>query len=329
MRRFAVRFLLIAIAVAALIGAGVGYWGWRTFTEPGPLGAEKVVIVAKGSGIRSVARQLESAGIVSNRTLFVLGARYLGLGRRFRAGEFAFAPGMSMREVANHLVSGEMVVRRLTVPEGLLSANVVKIVEAADGLSGDVSATPPDGRLLPETYFYSYGDDRRAVIGRMEAAMQKALDEVWRDRSPDIAIRTPEEALVLASIIERETGIDAERARISAVFHNRLRRGMRLQSDPTVAYAVTSGRQLLDRPLTSADLKVDSPYNTYENGGLPPGPVANPGRAALEAAVKPLSTNEYYFVADGTGGHAFARTLNEHNRNVARWRRLQRQKNAK
>ncbi len=329
MRRFAVRFLLIAIAVAASTGAAVGYWGWRTFTGPGPLAAEKIVIVAKGSGVRTVARQLQTTGVISNRTLFVAGARYLGLDKRFRAGEFAFAPGMSIREAARHLVSGDMVVRRLTVPEGLLSADIVKIVDVADGLTGAAGAPPPDGTLLPETYFYSYGDDRSAVIRRMETAMRKALDEIWQERSPDIAIRTPEEALVLASIIERETGVDAERARISAVFHNRLRRGMRLQSDPTVAYAVTSGRQLLDRPLTSADLKFDSPYNTYENGGLPPGPIANPGRAAIEAAVKPLRTNEYYFVADGTGGHAFARTLSEHNRNVARWRRLQRQQKAK
>ena len=297
---------------------------WDGFVSPGPLAVETVVIIPKGAGIAAVAERLAAAGVIENPTIFVIGARALELGRRFRAGEFAFSPGMSMRAVAEHLVSGKTVVRRITIPEGLLSVDVVRLLEDADGLAGAVETIPADGELLPETYFYSYGDSRQAIIDRMKAAMTKALGEAWASRSPDIAISDPHEAVTLAAVIERETGIAAERRRVSAVFHNRLKRGMRLQSDPTVAYAVTGGKSLLGRPLTTADLRIDSPYNTYEQNGLPPGPIANPGRAALQAAVDPLKSDEYYFVADGTGGHAFARTLQEHNRNVAKWRRYQR-----
>lgn len=327
MRRLAVRVLLIVIVAGGLAAGAAAWWVWHEFTAPGPLVAEKTLIVPKGAGIRAVAGQLEDAGIVDNAIVFILGARYLKLGRRFRAGEFAFAPGMSMRAVAQHLVSGQTVLRRLTVPEGLLSVEVVRLIEAADGLTGPVPETLPDGALLPETYFYSYGDSRTSLVGRMAEAMDAALRRAWQARSDGLAVSTPEEALILAAMIERETGVPEERARIAAVFHNRLRRGMRLQSDPTVAYAVTGGKHVLDRPLTVADLKLDSPFNTYERAGLPPGPIANPGRAAIEAAVNPMDSRELYFVADGSGGHAFAETLREHNRNVAKWRRLLRRRN--
>lgn len=326
MRRFAVRFLAVLMSVTVVVIGGGVIWAWDAYRAAGPLDKAVTIIIPKGAGVQDIADQLASAGAIDNEHLFVLGARYTENARRMRAGEFALSPGMSMRAIADHLVNGETVKRRLTIPEGLLTEEVIALVAGADGLVGDVPVARPDGIYLPETYFFSYGDSRASILRRMELAMNEALTEAWAARADKIAISSPREVLILASIIERETGIGAERARVSGVFHNRLRRRMRLQSDPTVAYAVTGGGRPLGRELTRADLYIDSDYNTYRRVGLPPGPIANPGRAALIAAVRPADTKELYFVADGTGGHAFAYTLREHNRNVARWRRIQRQR---
>ena len=326
MRRFAVRFFAALLSVAVLaIGAGI-IWAWDGYRAAGPLNQPVAIVVPKGASVQDIASQLFGIGAIDNQHLFVLGSQYTETARRMRAGEFALKPGMSMREIADHLVNGETVKRRLTVPEGLLTEEVISLVAAADGLVGDVPVLQPDGIYLPETYFFSYGDTRQSVLRRMERAMTEAVNAAWVARGKKIAISSPREVVILASIIERETGVDAERARVSSVFHNRLRRRMRLQSDPTVAYAVTGGGRPLGRPLTRADLYIDSDFNTYRRVGLPPGPIANPGRAALMAAVQPIDTKYLYFVADGTGGHAFARTLREHNRNVAKWRRIQRQR---
>lgn len=326
MRRTAVRIVLAALLIAAAGVIGGVIWAWDAYKAPGPLSAETALVVPKGAGVQEIAQLLHDNGVIDNPHLFVLGARYTEMARRMRAGEFAFAPGISIRDAVTHLVDGEMVKRRLTIPEGLLTREIIDLVAAADGLTGVIEAPEPEGAYLPETYFYSHGDSRAAVLARMTAAMDKALADAWAQRNPKIALKSPRQALILASIIEKETGVAAERARVSAVFHNRLRRRMRLQSDPTVAYAVTGGGVSLGRPLSRADLEADSPYNTYRVAGLPPGPIANPGRASLLAAVRPLETKEYYFVADGKGGHAFSRTLREHNRNVAKWRRLQRER---
>ncbi len=218
--------------------------------------------------------------------------------------------------------------RNFTIPEGLTAPQVVALLAAAEGLDGE---PPPldkigEGTLLPETYQYVRGDRRVDIVGRMRKAMAETLDELWRKRSADASpLATPRDAVILASIVERETALSEERPRIAAVFLNRLRRGMRLQSDPTVVYGLSNGTGTIGRPLTRADLAVDHPYNTYIHGGLPPGPIANPGRDSLAAVLQPAKSKDLYFVADGTGGHAFARTLDEHNRNVARWRRIQRQ----
>ena len=326
MGRVAVRMSILLLAAAFVVGAAAALIGHARLVASGPLERDTAIVIPKG-GIGEIARQLEGAGVISDATVFRLGARLTGRDRAIRAGEFSFPAAISMEDAISLLISGATVKRRLTIAEGLTTAEVLALVSSADGLAGDVPPSPGEGTLLPETYFFSHGDDRAVLVERMRRAMQESLAELWPRRAPGITVKTPEEALVLASIIEKETAIDTERARVSAVFHNRLKKRMRLQSDPTVVYAIAAGAGPLDRKLTRRDLAVDSPYNTYRVRGLPPGPITNPGRASIAAALAPAADDALYFVADGTGGHVFARTLAEHNRNVARWRRLQRRLN--
>jgi UPF0755 protein len=323
MGRFAVRSLLHLSVAAIVVAAAAALIGHNRLVAPGPLEHDTTIVIPKG-GIGETARLLEGAGVISDGTVFRLAARITRRDRALRAGEYAFPVAISMDGVITLLTSGETVKRRLTVAEGLTTAEVLNLVAATDGLTGEVPPSPGEGVLLPETYFFSHGDERDVVVERMRLAMRKTLEELWPLRAPGGVVKTPVEALILASIIEKETGVDAERTRVSAVFHNRLRKRMRLQSDPTVVYAVAGGTGPLDRALTRRDLATDSPYNTYRVRGLPPGPITNPGRASIAAALAPAADDALYFVADGTGGHVFAKTLAEHNRNVAKWRRLQR-----
>lgn len=316
-------FLLLGAGLI-LVAALVAIVGWTRYTLPGPLSESRTVVVPRGSGVKEISRQLWNAGVLAEPYSFQFGTRFDDTAGRLRPGEYAFAVAISPQEVAAMLAAGRTVVRRLTLAEGLTTAQMLAIVGIAEGLEGDLGEAPAEGELLPETFFYSWGDARRQIVARSRRAMSELLAEAWARRAPDLPLRSPAEAVVLASIVEKETSVAEERARVAAVFINRLKRNMRLQADPTVVYGISGGKGPMDRPLSRVDLETPHRWNTYVFEGLPPTPIANPGRAALEATLRPAATDELYFVADGTGRHVFARTLAEHNRNVARLREIER-----
>ncbi|MDA1099622.1 MAG: endolytic transglycosylase MltG [Proteobacteria bacterium] len=314
--------LCSGVFLFGLVAAGGAFgWGYAQFTRPGPTAVDRTVLLAKGSSLQDIAESLAVAGVIEHPLVFRIGVRMGGWARGLRAGEFRFPAQISMRGAMEILRMGVTVVHRLTIPEGLSSGQVVALLSQTQGLRGDLAALPAEGTLLPETYHYSYGDERAVLLARMTEAMNTTLATLWPARDQDLPFANPEQALILAAIVEKETSLPAERPRIAGVFINRLRRGMRLQSDPTVVYGLTGGGKPLGRALRLDDLDRYTPYNTYRIAGLPPGPIANPGRAAIDAVLHPMVSNELYFVADGTGGHAFATTFAQHRRNVARWRR--------
>jgi UPF0755 protein len=321
-----VRLVLLLLVLGVGLAGGATYWGYAKFHEAGAAPAPAILVIEQGMGVQAIADRLAAAGVIEQPLIFAAGVRVYSEGRPLQAGEYEFPAHASMRQAMQLMIDGATLIRRLTIPEGLTSVEIVALVAAAPGLEGTLPATvPADGTLLPETYFYSRGDTRAQIVKRMEKAMSDVLAELWPARDSVVALASPEEAVTLASIVEKETGVAGERPRVASVFFNRLDRGMPLQSDPTVIYALTDGKAPLNRGLTRADLQLADPYNTYVNAGLPPGPIANPGRASLAAVLHPDSTKDLYFVADGTGGHAFAATLDEHNKNVAAWRKLQNQ----
>ncbi len=288
----------------------------------GPLAADQAVVVPRGSPAR-VAETLQQAGVVRHAPTLRIAALLTSADGPLRAGEFLFPAQGSLAQVLAVLRQGRPVQHRLTLPEGLTAAAVALLLDRTDTLDGD-AVVPAEGQMLPETYLHERGTPRAAMVDRATRAMDRALAAAWDSRAPNLPLASPRDMLVLASIVERETAKPEERARVAQVFINRLSRGMRLQSDPTVVYAASGGIGTLDRPISRADLDLANPYNTYRNAGLPPGPIASPGAASLAAVAQPSGGNDLYFVADGTGGHAFAATLDEHNRNVAKWRALNR-----
>ncbi|WP_423414645.1 endolytic transglycosylase MltG [Hyphomicrobium sp. B1] len=322
--------LTVALVLMVLIG-GTSFLIFHQFESPGPLPQERTVIIPKGEGRIAIAERLEREGVITNRWTFVGGYLLQGFlgghkGGELKAGEYQIKEHASMRDVIDTLAEGKSILYKTTMPEGLTSEQIVERLKAEPNLSGEISSVPPEGTLLPDTYYFSKGASRNEILDRMRVGMEKALGQLWDERDPDLPVRSTDELVTFASIVEKETGRADERDRVAAVFYNRLRKGMRLQSDPTIIYGIVGGQGALGRGITKADIETKSPYNTYQINGLPPGPICNPGKSALLAALHPAKTGDLYFVADGTGGHTFSETLKEHNNAVQKWRQVEKQK---
>jgi len=311
-----------AVRLATLTFIGMIAFGiFSHVVSPGPLPKSKDVMIDWGSSLGQIADTLSREEVIAHPLLFKLVVRGLKKGDEIKAGEKRFFAFASPWEVIEILTSNRTVMHRITIAEGLTTQQALKVVAENPILVGEIMLNPREGELLPETYNFARGYTRDKLIEQMKVARRKTLERLWENRADDLPYDTPEEALVMASIIERETSLKSEMRKVAGVFANRLRKGMRLQSDPTVIYAISHGSGDLGRALTRADLKVESPYNTYVVKGLPPGPICNPGKEAIKAALDPDDTDALYFVADGTGGHAFADDLKEHNANVEKWRK--------
>ncbi|MEZ5828830.1 MAG: endolytic transglycosylase MltG [Hyphomicrobiales bacterium] len=316
------------IFITACIAATFFYFVRVEFDRPGPLEVSTVLVVPKGEGVTAIVDRLQNEGVIADRRIFmtsILYFMYLKGEGSLKAGEYEFDKHASMRDVLDILVEGKSVQHRVTVPEGWTSQQVVERLMANPELTGKITEVPPEGSLLPDTYSFGSKDTRQEILQRMQVAQTKFMAKVWNERDPDIMVKTPEQAVILASIVEKETARADERPHIASVFNNRLKKRMRLQSDPTIIYGLFGGAGMRDHPITQEELARENPYNTYKIDGLPPTPIGNPGRAAIEAVLKPAKTNDLYFVADGTGGHDFSASLAEHNKKVAKWRKIERQ----
>ncbi|MBX3518832.1 MAG: endolytic transglycosylase MltG [Xanthobacteraceae bacterium] len=315
----------ILLLLSVVVG-GALYYGSQKFGAPGPLDRERAVNIPPRTGLRDMAELLRKEGVIENPTLFVVGAVLMGATDKLKAGEYIFEKGASMSDVLETIIEGKSIQHTVTIPEGLTTQQIIQRLNDAEVLSGPIQKIPPEGSLLPETYRVTRGTTREQLLQRMAAAHKRLVEEIWARRAPDLPISNINEFITLASIVEKETAVASERTRVAAVFYNRLQKKMRLQSDPTIIYGLVGGKGSLGRSLTRADVEQATPYNTYSIIGLPPGPIANPGRASLEAVANPSRTKELYFVADGTGGHVFAETYEQHLKNVARWRDFQKDK---
>jgi UPF0755 protein len=314
--------LTLAILAVVAIGGALFYVNMQ-FTSPSEVDQARTVTVERGTDLRTIADQLQKANVVGSKWMFIAGVWLNQEQGNLKAGEYLIPAHASMSDVMDTMVSGRGILYSVTIPEGLTSREIIARLNNEDVLVGEVSSIPKEGMLLPETYKFGRGDTRENLLNRMRRERDRVVTEVWNRRAPDLPISTPEEMVVLASIVEKETALADERSRIAAVFMNRLKLNMRLQSDPTVTYGLFEGK---DKPagfrLSRADLDSQTPFNTYVIDGLPPSPIANPGRASLEAVANPSRTRDLFFVADGTGGHAFAESYEDHLRNVARWREI-------
>jgi UPF0755 protein len=315
--------LLTFVLLGALATVGALAWLMKDARNPGPLPADKVVMIVREDDGGSIADQLERAGVIDSAMWFNILTVLDGNRGALKRGEYAFKARVSMNEIEDELIAHRVVRYKLTIPEGLTSEQVVERLRQDPVLIGEIREVPREGSLMPDTYYFERGDTRLSILSRMAKMQAKTVGEIWKERAPDLPIRSPWEMVTLASIVEKETGKPDERPRVASVFINRLEKHMRLESDPTIVYGLAQGKGTLGRSITKADLSQSTPYNTYLIEGLPPGPICNPGKAALEAVAQPARTKDLYFVADGTGGHAFSQTLDQHQRNVARWRQIE------
>lgn len=311
---FFIFVILIAIILSSMNILG-GY-----FYKNGPLGETKIVILEKGLSIHEIAEKLHREGVIEYPQLFEIIAAIYSHAIILKSGEYKFTPGATPAQIFKKLSKGKSLIHKLFIPEGLMTKQILEIISEEDRLAGIINENIPEGYLLPSTYHYSYGDKREKITDMMRKEMSAAIDEAMAQLKPNSPLKSRQDVLILASIIEKEAGNDAERPMIAGVFINRLNKGMRLQADPTVAYAITEGQSKLGRSLTRADLRMDSPYNTYIIYGLPKGPICCPGKESIMAAVNPATTKALYFVVDGSGGHAFSNTLTEHNMHVQNYR---------
>jgi UPF0755 protein len=314
---------IFTLLILLVLGGGAAIvFGKLRFEAPGPLKEDKIVNVRPGAGVVEIAEILQREGVMDEHRLVFIGGVF-ALKASLKSGEYLFPKRASVRDVVETMVEGKVVQHLITIPEGLTSEQIAARLLDSQVLTGTIKDTPREGSMLPNSYAFRRGDTREQAIQRMQAAHQQLVKEVWERRSRDLPLRTPEQLVILASIIEKETSRPEERTRVAAVFANRLKQKMRLQTDPTVIYGLAPGKGTLGRPLSRADLERPTPYNTYIIDALPPGPIANPGRASIEAAANPARTKELFFVADGNGGHAFAETYDQHLRNVARLRAIE------
>ena len=314
---------LFVTATFCLITGGVFlYLIFNALNTPQTLSSPQEIIIKKGTTLNQTASILEEHKIIKNANLFILYARLNKLSSKLKAGEYLFENTYTIKDVAEKLINGDVISRTITIPEGKALVEILEIINNHPHLTGKITISLKEGDILPETYHFTKGTSRDEIIQKSKLAMEKALDKAYKNLSQDSPIKSKEELLILASIIEKETGLKNERSLVSSVFNNRLKIGMRLQTDPTVIYAVTNGKMNLNRPLYKKDLSYNSPYNTYLYNGLPPSPICSPGTEAIVSASNPANTKFLYFVADGiTGGHRFATNLNEHNKNVALYRK--------
>jgi UPF0755 protein len=312
----------VLVLIAVLVGAAL-FFGKERFEVPGPLAEDKVVIIPRGLGTRDIADLLQREGVIDQPWVFIGGVVVLKAREGLKFGEYRFAAHASLRDVVDTITEGKVVQHAFTVPEGLTSEQIVARLLQNDALAGPIKEVPREGTLLPETYKFTRGTSRESIIQRMQQSSQRVLAEVWEHRMPGLPLKSPDELLTLASIVEKETGRPDERTRVAAVFINRLKQKMRLQSDPTIIYGLSGGKGSLGRPIQKNEIDQPTPYNTYVIDGLPPGPIANPGRASLEATANPARTKEIYFVADGSGGHVFSDSYEQHQKNVAKLRALE------